>query len=300
MKYGLVAIAAGLTALPLQAQDLGPHVRKIADGIFVYAAKAQDSNVSIILTKEGVVMIDTGQTPVESRIAMGILRKLTAQPVRFVIHTEPHDDHTVGDFVFSPPAVVIAHSGAGESMRKAAANTLERNRKQVAEYPDARGAIEGYRQVLPHIEYQQKMTLHAGERTFDLLYLKNVHSEADTAIWLPRERVLWATAAVGVKRYPNIRPFLTIPDILASIKLMRSLSPEVVIAGHGAPGTTQIFDEMERYYALLLERVGRMAREGKSLDRIKAELKMPEFDDWAGKERFPSNVDAAWRAVKGS
>jgi cyclase len=161
-------------------------------------------------------------------------------------------------------------------------------------------AMKGYRQVLPHIEYQQKMALHLGERSFELIYLKNVHSEADTAVWLPKERVLWAAAAVGVKRYPNIRPFLTIPDILASIKLMRALDPEVVIAGHGAPGTTKIFDEMERYYALLLERVGRMAREGKTLESIKAELKMPEFDDWAGKERLPSNVDAAWRAVKGS
>jgi hypothetical protein len=57
---------------------------------------------------------------------------------------------------------------------------------------------------------------------------------------------------------------------------------------------------MERYYTLLLERVGKMAREGKSLDQIKAELKMPEYDDWVGKERFPSNVEAAYRAVKGS
>lgn len=292
----IAAVCAWLLALPVQAQDLGPNVRKIKDGIYVYAAKAQDSNVSIIQTKEGVVMIDTGQTPVDSLAAMGILRKLTAQPVRFVIHTEPHDDHTNGDFVFSPPAVVVAHAGAAESMRKA--NTVERNQKLAGEYPGMGEAMKGYRQVLPHIEFQQKMTLNLGERTLELIYLKNVHSEADTAIWLPKERVLWAAASVGVKRYPNIRPFLTIPDILASIKSMRTLNPEVVIAGHGAPGTTRIFDEMERYYALLLERVGGMAREGKTLERIKAELKMPEFDDWAGKERFPSNVDAAWRAVK--
>jgi cyclase len=299
MRVRLFAVVcAWLLALPVQAQDLGPNVRKIKDGIYVYAAKAQDSNVSIIQTKEGVVMIDTGQTPVDSLAAMGILKKLTAQPVRFVIHTEPHDDHTTGDFVFSPPAVVVAHAGAGESMRKA--NAVERNQKLAGEYPGMGEAMKGYRQVLPHIEYQQKMALHLGERSFELIYLKNVHSEADTAVWLPKERVLWAAAAVGVKRYPNIRPFLTIPDILASIKLMRALDPEVVIAGHGAPGTTKIFDEMERYYALLLERVGRMAREGKTLESIKAELKMPEFDDWAGKERLPSNVDAAWRAVKGS
>jgi len=229
---------------------------------------------------------------------MAILKKLSAQPVRFIIHTEPHDDHTNGDFVFSPPAVVVAHAGAAESMRKA--NTIERNQKLAGEYPGMSEAMKGYRQVLPHIEFQQKMTLNLGERTLELIYLKNVHSEADTAVWLPKERVLWATAAVGVKRYPNIRPFLTIPDILASIKLMRALNPEVVIAGHGAPGTTTIFDEMERYYGLLLERVGKMAREGKTLDQIKAEIKMPEFDDWAGKDRFPNNVEAAWRVVKGS
>jgi cyclase len=294
----LAVVCACLLALPVQAQDLGPNVRKVKDGIYVYAARAQDSNVSIIQTKEGVVMIDTGQTPVDSLAAMGILKKLTAQPVRFVIHTEPHDDHTNGDFVFSPPALVVAHAGATESMRKG--NTVERNQKLAGEYPGMGEAMKGYRQVLPHIEFQQKMTLNLGERTLELIYLKNVHSEADTAIWLPKERVLWAAAAVGVKRYPNIRPFLTIPDILASIKLMRALNPEVVIAGHGAPGTTRIFDEMERYYALLLERVGKMAREGRTLDQIKAELKMPEFDDWAGKDRFPNNVDAAWRAVKGS
>lgn len=300
MRYGLVAIVTLLIAVPAPAQDLGPQVRKIKDGIFVYAAKAQDSNVSVILTSDGVVMIDTGQTPVDSRAALGIVKKLTPLAVRFVIHTEPHDDHTVGDFVFSPPAAVIAHAGAGDWMRKVAANTLERNRKQLAEYPDARGALEGYRQVLPNIEYQNKMTLRVGERDFELMYLKNVHSDADTAIWLPKERVLWATAAVGVKRFPNIRPSVSIPDTLAAIRRLRALNPEVVIAGHGAPGTTGIFDEMERFYALLLERVGKMSGEGKSLEQIKTELKMPEFDDWAGKERFPSNVEGAWRAVKGS
>jgi cyclase len=294
----LAAVCAWLLALPVQAQDLGPNVRKVKDGIYVYAARAQDSNVSFIQTKEGVVMIDTGQTPVDALAAMGILKKLSTQPARFIIHTEPHDDHTNGDFVFSPPAVVVAHAGATESMRKA--NTVERNQKLAGEYPGMGEAMKGYRQVLPHIEFHQRMTLNLGERTLELIYLKNVHSEADTAIWLPRERVLWATAAIGVKRYPNIRPFLTIPDILAAIKLMRALNPEVVIAGHGAPGTTQIFDEMERYYTLLLERVGKMAREGKTLESIKAEIKMPEFDDWTGKDRFPNNVDAAWRAVKGS
>ena len=72
-----------------------------------------------------------------------------------------------------------------------------------------------------------------GDRKLELLYLKNVHSEADTAIWLPNERVLFAASAANVRRILNLRPHVTIPDILAGYRLMKSLNPEVVIPGHG-------------------------------------------------------------------
>src|SRR5258708_18423776 len=154
-------VCAWLLALPVQAQDLGPNVRKIKEGIYVYAAKAQDSNVSIIQTREGAVMIDTGQTPVDSLAVMGVLKKLSAQPARFIIHTEPHDDHTNGDFAFSPPAVVIAHARPAQSMRKA--NTVQRNRKLAAEDPGMNEAVKGYRPSPPTIHNHQykKLTHHA-------------------------------------------------------------------------------------------------------------------------------------------
>jgi cyclase len=270
-------LVAGLA----QAQDPAGQLTQIRDGIYVYAAREQLSNVNIILTQEGPVMIDTGQTVPISRAALDLVKKLAPQPVRYVIHTEPHSDHTVGDFTFSPPAVVIAAAGATQS--------IMRNKPP---------AEPGWRPVLPHIEYQDRMLLNVGERSFELLHLKNVHSEADTAVWMPKERIVWAAASVGVKRFPNIRPFLTIADILASIKRMRALNPEIVVPGHGAPGTTQIFDDTERYYALLLERTARLAAAGRTLEQAKAEIRMPEFDDWSGKERFGTNVEAAWKAVK--
>lgn len=290
-----LAACALLPALPVLAQDLGPAVRKVKEGIYVYAQKAADSNCGIIVTSEGVLLVDSGHFPADSHAVAGIVKKLTTQPVRFVMNTEPHDDHTTGHYVFSPPAVVVAVTGTGDAMRRAGYEA--RNLKQMAADPKMAEEFKGYRMIAPQVEYQGKMTLAVGERVVELLQLKNVHSEADTAIWLPKERVLFATAAVGVKRFPNIRPFLNITDILASIKIMRGLNPEVVIAGHGEPGTTAIFDDMERYYALLLERVGKLAGEGKSIEQVKAELRMPEYDDWAAKERFPNNVEAAYRAV---
>lgn len=110
--------------------------------------------------------------------------------------------------------------------------------------------------------------------------------------------MLFAAASVSDKRFNNLRPFVSVPDTLNAIKMMRALNPDVVIPGHGAPTTTKIFDDMERYYGLLLDRVGKMAREGKTLEQIKKELRMPEYEDWQGKERFPDNIEAAYRAVK--
>ena len=56
----------------------------------------------------------------------------------------------------------------------------------------------------------------------------------------------------------------------------------------------------QRARALLVERVGVMVRDGKSLDQIKRELRMPEYASWSYQERMPSNIEAAYRAVKGN
>jgi cyclase len=295
----ILAVGISLLFVPaLSAQDLGPQIKKIKDGIYVYVGNEFNSNAGIILTQDGVVLIDSGHNPTDSRAILDAVKKLTSLPVRFLIDTEPHNDHTTGHFVFSPPATIIAHQGVTESMK--AAYSPERNQKLMAQSPEMRAAFEGYRMIPPHIEYRQKMTLNVGERTFELMYLKAVHSEADTAVWLPKERVLFSASAVVVDQYNILRPFVTIPDILAAAKMMKGLNPEFVIPGHGTPGTVKIFEDSERYYALLVERVGKMAREGKSLDEIKKELRMPEYDGWASKDRIPSNIDAAYKVVKGN
>src|SRR5437660_3240236 len=295
------AVFAWFFAIGLaSAQDLGPQIRKLEDGVYVYVGKNFNSNCGIVLTQDGVVLIDSGHNPTDSRAVLAAVRKLTALPVRFLIDTEPHPDHTTGHFVFSPPATIIAAEGAGDSMRSRERGDPERIQKLAAASREMRAALEGYRFVAPQVEYRQKMTLKVGERTFELMYLKGVHSESDTAIWLPKERVLFSASAAVVNQYNILRPIVTIPDILAALKMMKGLNPEFVIPGHGTPGTVKIFEDSERYYALLLERVGKMTREGKSLDEIKKELRMPEYDGWASKDRIPSNIDAAYKVVKGN
>jgi glyoxylase-like metal-dependent hydrolase (beta-lactamase superfamily II) len=302
-----MAFAACISLLPVYtvaAQDLGPNIRKLKDGIYVYVGNDRpddlgpESNIGIVLTRDGVVLIDTGQNVMAARAVEAAVKKLTSQPVRYVIATETHGDHHAGDFIFSPPGVSVAHEGTTGALKDREPGDPARVEKLRASSPEMRAALEGYHFVLPDIEYRHKMTLNVGERTFELLYLGGgAHSEADTAVWLPKERVLFSASVVVNNQFNVIRPWLTISDILAATRMFKGLNPEFVIPGHGTPGTVKIFEDMEQYYALLVERVGKMVREGRSLEQIQKELRMPEYDHWMSKNRIPGNIEMAYRFV---
>jgi cyclase len=280
----------------LQAQELGPGFHKIRDGIYTFAPDQATTTCSFVVTEVGVVMIDSCNSPLDARKMLAAVKKVTDKPIVFLINTETHSDHTGNHFMYSPPALIINHEGAGAGMRKE--YNPKRAETLAAKSPELRAALQGYKMITPQIEYKDKMTINLGERTFELIYLKNVHSAADTVIWLPKERVLFASSAANVRTFINLRPTVVLPDVIASYKLMKSLNPEVVIAGHGQPTTTIIFDEYEGFYNLLMKRVNEMAAQGKSLDEVKKELKMPEYIDWRGQDRLGVNIDVAWKSVQ--
>src|SRR5713226_6748316 len=157
MRLKLIAIFSAVVCFlgvrSLSAQDLGPQIQKFKEGIYVYVGKNLNSNCGIVLTQDGVVLIDSGHNPTDSRTILEAVKKLTPLPVRFLIDTEPHPDHTTGHFVFSPPAIVIAAEGAGESMRGRERDDPQRIQKLAAVSPEMRAALEGYRFIQPHIEY---------------------------------------------------------------------------------------------------------------------------------------------------
>src|SRR5213082_2766614 len=142
------AVFASFFAIGLaSAQDLGPQIRKLEDGVYVYVGKNFNSNCGIVLTQDGVVLIDSGHNPTDSRAVLAAVRKLTPLPVRFLIDTEPHPDHTTGHFVFSPPATIVPAEGAGYSMRSREPGDPERSQHLPRPGRQLLDALEGYRFV---------------------------------------------------------------------------------------------------------------------------------------------------------
>ncbi|HEY2986644.1 MAG TPA: hypothetical protein VGL11_02890, partial [Candidatus Binatia bacterium] len=122
MKFGrfplLMALASFWFVDALPAQDLGPGFHKVKDGIYVYAPDQTTTTCSMVVTQDGVVMIDSCNSPLDSSKMLAAVKKVTDKPIRFLIDTEVHNDHTWNHYVFSPPATVINHEGAAEAMKK--------------------------------------------------------------------------------------------------------------------------------------------------------------------------------------
>ena len=193
-----------LGIVPSSGPGTRSWVHKVKDGIYTFAPDATTTTCSFVVTQEGVVMIDSCNSPLDSRKMAAAIKKVTDKPVVFLIDTETHSDHTANHFIFSPPATIINHEGAGAAMKKE--YNPKRAETLAAKSPEMREALQGNKMIAPQIEYKDRMTINLGERTFELIYLKNVHSEADTAIWLPKERVLFAASAANVRTFINLRP----------------------------------------------------------------------------------------------
>jgi cyclase len=162
-----------------------------------------------------------------------------------------------------------------------------------------RATYQDFRVALPHITYRDKMSLELGGRQFELYHLENSHTQGDTAIWLPREGILFSGSTLYTSRAPNIRDGST-TGMLKGIDFLATLNPKVVIPGHGPLGEAKDIQQMKQYLSLLRQRVGEEIKKGKKLDEIKTSVKLPEFSHWdRAAQTLPENIESAYFDLTG-
>jgi cyclase len=108
----LIAALAFAVILPQHAQAItGEKAEfvKIADDVYAFIGKRNDANALVVVTSQGVVLVDTGNNPPETRLLQNFIKSVTDQPVRYVVISQNHGDHAGGTPFFAPPAHVIVH-----------------------------------------------------------------------------------------------------------------------------------------------------------------------------------------------
>ena len=304
MKYLQVLLLIALATLgaPKRAGAItGEHAefRRLAEDVYGFVGKSNDANAMAIVTSQGVVVVDTGNNPPETRILQKFIQSVTTQPVRYVIISQNHGDHTGGTPLFSPPATVIVHDRVAKdwaAMKPVAIRSWQRR------FPERAAALKGINPVDTAVSFNDRLTLHLGGRTIELIYVDDPHNPGDVAVWLPDSGVMHAGFVGYRERHPDIRPDYshgTTWGMLRQLEVLSALKPKILVPAHGPLGDVKDLHALTDYLLLARRKVRAMMEKGMSLDAIEKQFDMHEFENWDRDNHFPAMAATIYRELRG-
>ena len=301
LKLALLALAAAIGWCMNAAAITGnvPEFRKLADGVFAYIGKQNDANAMVIVTSEGVVLVDTGNNNSDSRALLKNIQAVTREPVRYVVVTQNHGDHIGGTPLFSPPAHVILQERVAKSWAAMKSYQINSWRKRFAERTDALKTVDPLDTV---ISFDSHMSLHLGGRDIELLYVDDLYNPGDVAVWLPKEAVLHASFAGYKDRHPDIRPDYshgTTTGMLKQLEAYIALKPRIVIPAHGPLTDVAGLETVVDYLILARHKVRDMMDRGMALPAIEKTFDMKEYPAWDRTEHLSWTADTIYREFRG-
>jgi len=261
----LPAVALAVVVVPAQAQLQAPQTEvrteKVAEGIYVLFGNG--GNVGVSAGPDGVFIIDDQYAPMTPALSEAIA-KISDSPVRFVINTHWHGDHTGGNENFGKMgAVVIAHDNV--RARMSVPQAMEFFKRAVPASPPG---------ALPVVTFNDSVSLHLNGDDVRVIHVADAHTDGDAIIHFRKANVIHAGDTFFNGWYPFIDADSggSISGLMTAIDTMLGLSDgnTRIIAGHGpVSGKT----ELEAYRRMLVETVTRirtLRAEGRTADEIVA------------------------------
>ena len=275
-------------------------LHKIAEG--VYAAIAEhDGNSGFVVGDDGVAVIDTFTTSDAAGELLAEIRKVTKLPVRFVVNTHYHLDHTGGNGVFAAEgATIVAHRNVRAWARTENLKFFGPDPK-----PEQKARVEGI--ALPTVVYSNEIELYLGSRRLVVRYFPG-HTGGDSIVSLPDVKVVFCGDLLWKTHLPNLIDASTGPWIETLNRLAKEYAVATFVPGHGEVAETADVTVFRDYLATLRSAVSKAQAEGKSggalVDAVMPALKdkygtwgfFPYFaksnilqtaDELAGKKRLP-------------
>ena len=204
-----------------------------------YENSGHNNNLSFIVTSEGVVVVNAGASYLLAKALDAEIRRITNQPVRYVILENGQGHAALGSNYWREQGVpVIAHVDAAKEIEKGSFALLSR----MQDYN--RDKAEGTKVVLPDITFEQQYVIELGGTRIEVLYLGPGHSPGDIQVWLPKERLVISGDMAFHQRLLPIFDDTDTKGWLDTYERFLALEPQVVIPGHGVP--TDV-DEVTRY-----------------------------------------------------
>ena len=256
--------------------DVKIETVNLAPGIYMLVGRG--GNIGLTVGRDGAAIIDDQFADMVPKIRAAVAL-LSEQPVKFVINTHLHGDHTGGNDAFGAAgAVIIAHDNVRKRLGSDQVN------------PTTNQPIPARaREALPVVTFADSATLHYNDETLEFTHLPNAHTETDIVIRFRKANIVhMGDLFVGGFPFIDGNSGGTFDGLIrAHETVLASIDDNTkVIRGHGPLGNKA---ELQAYHDMLVvvrDRIAKLVKAGKTQEQVVAARPTKEFEEKYGGTNF--------------
>ncbi|MEM7091497.1 MAG: MBL fold metallo-hydrolase [Actinomycetota bacterium] len=271
-----------------------PAVEDVADGVYAYIQADGTwfiNNCGFVAGHDQTLLIDATSTEARTRALIRAIEDTSGTPVRTLVNTHHHADHTHGNYLFTE-ATIVAHRNCRTTMLAAGMPDYS------ATFPGVDWGELEFR--APDLTFDGGLDLHVGATVIQLQDLGYVaHTEGDIVAWLPEQRVLFSGDLV----FHGGTPFALFGSVQGTIDAMdrlESYGADVLVPGHGpvARGPAEIgaaITDQREYLTFIQQQAGDGIAAGRTPLEQARTTELGRFAGWSDGERLVGNLHVAYR-----
>ena len=235
-----------------------------------YTLEGQGGMIGVLVGPDGVFMVDTQFAPLSDKIAAAV-KQLTPQPIKFIVNTHVHGDHTGGDENFGKMGATII---SREELRF----RLAHPNPQANGQPGVATAAVG----LPRQTYREKLTLHMNGEEVQLIAIPRAHTDGDTMVYFPGLDVIMTGDFYRAIQYPNVDRANggSLQGLIDGLgEVIGHAGPNTkIIPGHGPTVDRNAVIAHRDVAIAVRDRVAALVAQGKSEDEVVAAKVIADLD----------------------
>ena len=203
---------------------------KLSDHAYAYTAEG-DPNTGIVIGDDAVMVIDTQATPGMAQDVIRRIREVTSKPIKYVVLSHYHAVRVLGASAYAPEHIIASEDTLGLIKERGEQDKASEIGRFPRLFRDVQSVPAGL--TWPTLTFSGKMTLWLGKLEVQLLQLGRGHTQGDTVVWLPQERILFSGDLVefGATPYAGDAYFQDWP---ATLDRLAALEPDKLVPGRGA------------------------------------------------------------------
>jgi cyclase len=279
-----VVVVVVLAAVCVFAQDrdfskVQIKVQKVAGS--VYMLEGAGGNIAASAGDDGIVMVDDQFAPLADKIR-ATLKGISDKPIRFVINTHYHGDHTGGNLAFQKDAPIIAQDNVRKRLEEGVMSGVG-----TALTHESKPVEEG---ALPIITFDHQVTIHLNGEDIRVVHFPNGHTDGDSIVFFPKSNVVhmgdefvtYGFPFVDVNAGGSVRGMIDAID-----KVLAQIPPDVkVIPGHGPLSGVKEVRDYEQMLRDTVATVQDSLNKGMTLEQMKQQKILAKWDSYGSAGKF--------------